>query len=155
MLRQKSVSAYDQPAAPWYVAGLRFSCRQCGGCCSGAPGYVWVTEAEAAQIASHCGLNAAEFARTHLRQVGSRQSLLEKAGGDCDFLERLRGGKTRCAIHPVRPTQCRTWPFWKSNLESSESWRLAAGHCPGIDTGENGSLDAIAEALKANGSLPL
>lgn len=149
------MSASNLSDGPWYAAGLRFSCRQCGRCCSGAPGYVWVTEAETARIAQHCSLSPADFTRTHLRQVGHRRSLLEKAGGDCDFLERLSDGRTRCAIHPVRPIQCRTWPFWKSNLDSPESWCLAARHCPGIDAGAHGSLDAIEEALQANGALPL
>ena len=26
--------------------GLRFECTQCGDCCTGAPGYVWVNKAE-------------------------------------------------------------------------------------------------------------
>jgi Fe-S-cluster containining protein len=154
MLRQEPVSGPGD-ASPWYAGGLSFACRQCGRCCSGAPGYVWVTEAESDRIADHCHLSPAEFARHHLRQVGARRSLLEKTGGDCDFLERLADGTTRCRIHPVRPIQCRTWPFWKSILDSAESWRLAARHCPGIDDGAHGSLSVIDEALKANGSLPL
>ena len=28
----------------WYSEGLRFECTQCGACCSGEPGYVWVDE---------------------------------------------------------------------------------------------------------------
>jgi Fe-S-cluster containining protein len=154
MLRERLVSAHDA-GSPWYAAGLRFACRQCGRCCSGAPGYVWVADAEADHIASYCGLTPAEFARTHLRQVGRRRSLLEKPGGDCDFLERLPDGQARCRIHPVRPIQCRTWPFWKSNLQTPDDWRAAAQHCPGVDAGAGGSLDTIAEALQANGSLPL
>ena len=33
-------------ADPWYADGLRFECTQCGDCCSGEPGYVWVDEDE-------------------------------------------------------------------------------------------------------------
>ena len=36
------------PKFPWYAAGLRFFCTQCGDCCSGAPGFVWVNEEEIA-----------------------------------------------------------------------------------------------------------
>ena len=39
----------------WYRGGLRFSCTQCGKCCSGAPGYVWVTKDEIEQIAAFLG----------------------------------------------------------------------------------------------------
>ena len=50
-----------QPSAPdrqvknrqaWYSEGLRFECTQCGACCSGEPGYVWVDEAEIAAMAN-------------------------------------------------------------------------------------------------------
>ena len=30
----------------WYSEGLRFECSQCGDCCTGAEGYVWVNQAE-------------------------------------------------------------------------------------------------------------
>ena len=34
------------PKDVWYAGGLRFQCTQCGDCCSGAEGYVWVNQAE-------------------------------------------------------------------------------------------------------------
>ena len=37
----------------WYKGGLCFSCKQCGACCSGAPGYVWLEDAEADAIAEY------------------------------------------------------------------------------------------------------
>ena len=30
----------------WYSEGLCFECSQCGDCCTGAEGYVWVNQAE-------------------------------------------------------------------------------------------------------------
>jgi len=51
--------------------------------------------------------------------------------------------------------QCRSWPFWKSNLRTPESWRAAAGECPGISNGPLYPLANIQEALAANGDLPL
>ena len=44
-------------------------------------------------------------------------------------------GGMDCRIYPVRPRQCRTWPFWPVNLSSPETWALAAGRCPGINRG--------------------
>jgi len=154
MLRKSSVSDPDT-APPWYAAGLRFTCMQCGHCCSGTPGYVWVTESEIDAVAAHCGLSPAEFTRGHVRQVGARYSLLENEGGDCEFLARLAHGTTHCRIHPVRPAQCRTWPFWSSNVGSPEAWRLTARHCPGVDNTGQHPLEAIKEALETNGGLPL
>ena len=40
---------------PWYRDGLRFECSQCGDCCTGAPGYVWVNKEEIASLASEAG----------------------------------------------------------------------------------------------------
>src|SRR5262249_1390597 len=40
---------------PWYQDGLRFECTRCGKCCSGFPGFVWVSEAELQAIADFRG----------------------------------------------------------------------------------------------------
>ena len=37
---------------PWYHEGLSFTCSQCGDCCTGAPGYVWVNNEEIAALAA-------------------------------------------------------------------------------------------------------
>src|SRR5262245_11517479 len=89
----------------WYQAGLRFTCTQCGNCCSGAPGYVWVTQEERQRIAEFLALTNDEFESRFIRRVGVRHSLVEKDGGDCIFLKTL-GGKRICGIYPVRPVQC-------------------------------------------------
>ena len=34
------------PKDVWYAGGLRFQCTQCGDCCSGSEGYVWVNQQE-------------------------------------------------------------------------------------------------------------
>ena len=154
MLRKDPVSG-PETTAPWYTDGLCFACTQCGECCSGAPGYVWVDEAEIERIAAQLGLTADAFARKHVRRVGLRHSLLEKSDGDCEFLQRLPTGRTACSIHAVRPTQCRTWPFWKSNLTTPEDWAKTASGCPGMNTGPRVSLPVIQAALKENGRRPL
>ncbi|MBI5866506.1 MAG: YkgJ family cysteine cluster protein [Planctomycetes bacterium] len=144
-------------AAVWYQDGLQFKCTQCGNCCGGAPGYVWVTPDEIRQIALHVGMDPAEFESRHTRAVGSRRSLLEIANGDCEFLERLSDGKSRCTIHASRPLQCRTWPFWESNVQSQRTWTAAARGCPGMNQGEHHPLPVIQAALARNAAarLPL
>ena len=37
---------------PWYAEGLKFQCTGCGDCCTGAPGYVWVNQAEIDALAA-------------------------------------------------------------------------------------------------------
>jgi Fe-S-cluster containining protein len=154
VLRKEGVSA-SAAVAPWYSDGLAFYCAQCGNCCSGAPGYVWVTLEEVAQIAGALGLELTEFTRRYVRRVGSRLSLLERQGGDCVFLVRTPDGLTSCQIHAVRPVQCRTWPFWKSNLNSPRAWERVGRGCPGINLGELRSLPEIRAHLTENGDLSL
>ena len=63
-------------SAPWYQAGLRYECSQCGDCCTGAPGFVWVNKAEIAELARQTGEeNIAAFEEKYVRQVGIRKSL--------------------------------------------------------------------------------
>lgn len=116
----------------WYAEGLRFECTQCGNCCSGAPGYVWLTIADMERIADYLGLGFDDFSRTYVRRVGNRYSLTEKFNYDCVFLTRDAEGKSGCRIYPVRPMQCRTWPFWDDNLKSPSAWQRASGRCPGM-----------------------
>ncbi len=119
----------------WYVAGLSFSCTQCGNCCSGEPGYVWATKEEIAGIAKFLGTADGTLDKKHLRRVGFRYSLTEKPDGDCIFLKR-ENGKAMCSIYPVRPLQCRTWPFWHVNLKSANAWNSANQNCPGLNRGK-------------------
>jgi hypothetical protein len=128
---------------PWYAAGLRFACQACGRCCGGAPGFVWVQEDDLRAIAAHVGLDAAEFRRLYVRRTWRGMTLREKANYDCVMLD----GGGRCLAYPVRPVQCRTWPFWPTNLRSAESWADARRRCPGIGQGPLYSLQEI-EALR-------
>lgn len=154
MLREGVVSASDTPAL-WCADALRFECTLCGRCCSGAPGYVWVTPDDIDRLAAHLRLTPSDFQQRHTRRLGYGISLLERPNGDCEFLRRLDDGTTRCTIHALRPVQCRTWPFWKSNLRSPQSWQRTATDCPGIGRGPVHPLPVIEAALRENGDRPL
>jgi Fe-S-cluster containining protein len=130
--------------SPWYVDGLSFECTRCGNCCTGAPGYVWVTLDEIDRIATHRGESVEQFARTYVRRVGDRLSLIEKPGGDCIFWDKSQG----CTVYPVRPTQCRTWPFWSENIETPEDWERVRRGCPGSGRGQWFSVEEIEAAAR-------
>ena len=125
---------------PWYKDGLRFECTGCGNCCTGAPGVVWVTPEEIAALADLVGLTAEEFEAKYVRQVEGRKSLTEFANGDCVFFDNVA---RRCNVYPARPVQCRTWPFWNSNLERPSDWKYVLGVCPGSGQGQLHTLEEI------------
>ena len=116
----------------WYHEGLRFKCAGCGGCCTGVPGYVWVNKAEIEKMAASFGLDVAEFRRRFVRKVGIRCSLLEHDNGDCVFFNKQTKG---CNLYDCRPRQCRTWPFWPSNIRSEKAWNETVAECPGCNHG--------------------
>ncbi|MFW6133482.1 MAG: YkgJ family cysteine cluster protein [Planctomycetota bacterium] len=130
---------------PWYAAGLAFECRQCGNCCSGPDeGFVWVDDAEIRAIAEHLRLSEDDVCDRYVRRVMRRRSLVENPSTkDCVFLRRDGDGRCGCAIYPVRPVQCRTWPFWPVNLKSPDTWARAALRCPGINRGDRIDHDTI------------
>jgi hypothetical protein len=37
----------------WYADGLQFTCSQCGNCCTGGPGYVWMSKEEIVRLAEY------------------------------------------------------------------------------------------------------
>lgn len=124
---------------PWYAPGLKFNCTQCGDCCTGEPGHVWVSVEELRAIAKYRGVPYGEVRYQDARKVGNSLSLKEHANGDCVYFD----GQTRkCTIYAVRPIQCRTWPFWNSNLESPETWQETQDRCPGAG---NGTFVPLAE----------
>jgi uncharacterized protein len=129
---------------PWYREGLKFACTGCGDCCTGAPGYVWVNKAEVESLARAIRIEVAEFERRYVRKVGIRKSLIEWANGDCIF---FHGESRTCQVYDVRPRQCRTWPFWASNLASPATWEDTAARCPGCNRGRIVPLERILEQL--------
>ncbi len=133
----------DSSAKKWYAEGLRFECQRCGACCTGEPGYVWVTPRESAPIAKFLELSSREFARKYLRKAGSHDSLVERPDGRCIFY-----ADNGCEIYPVRPVQCRTFPFWPSVVVSPEAWRQCGKECPGIGKGRLHSPGEIEEILR-------
>jgi len=140
---------------PWYSDGLKFTCTQCGNCCTGGPGFVWISDEEVERLAEFLKLTVRETRARYCRKIGRRWSLNEhrthEGNYDCAFLtpiadagvkrkelsasEAIPHKRRGCSIYPVRPLQCRTWPFWHSNLEDRELWKMAGKKCPGLDRG--------------------
>ena len=149
----------------WYAEGLKFTCTQCGNCCTGVPGHVWISDVEVARLAAYLKLSEEETIERYCRKVFGRISLKENRNArgehDCIFLkedraERIEGGdggetvvhtRRSCTVYPVRPLQCRTWPFWESNLSDPEIWKSSAARCHGMNRGRTFTANEM-EALR-------
>lgn len=135
MLESDSESNKEQP---WYKDGICFSCTACGDCCGGAPGYVWVDEAEKKLLADHLEMDIKDFNKQFIRKVGKKESLIEQENYDCTFLK-----KGKCTVYEARPIQCRTFPFWKAALKDREEFVDITLDCPGTGCGKLWKKDEI------------
>ena len=68
------------------------------------------------------------FEQLYVRRVGIRKSLKEFANGDCVFFD---SQQRNCNVYSARPRQCRTWPFWDSNLKDAAAWAATWKPAPG------------------------
>ena len=95
-------------------------------------------------MAEFLKMDPAEFLVRYARPVDGGWSLteVERDGEfDCVFLKADgRTGRRGCSIYPVRPVQCRTWPFWPGNLKSRKAYAAVAKAtpCPGMMKGLEG-----------------
>jgi len=105
-------------------------CASCeGNCCIGESGYIWATPKEIDDMASFLELTRDEFLKDYTQKVGYRISLKElkiKGSFHCIFFDADKRG---CSIYPVRPKQCRTFPFWDHFKENIDE---VVKECPGI-----------------------
>jgi uncharacterized protein len=131
----------------WYKEGLYFKCLQCCGCCGGFPGYVWINDEETEKIYKFLKISKENFLKTYTRKVFDLISLKENMiNYDCCFLK-----NKKCAIYEVRPSQCKSFPFWENNLKNLKSWEDLKKQCPGIDNkdGDFFSLENIQKKISS------
>jgi Fe-S-cluster containining protein len=129
---------------PWYQDGLRFRCTRCGHCCTGEPGFVWVDDADVTALAEYRGETLEAVRGLYTRRTARGRTLREKENGDCVFYDKQAG----CTVYPVRPPQCRTWPFWESNVVTPEAWEATCEICPGSGQGGLIPAEEITQRLK-------
>ncbi len=139
----------SEKKAPWYIGGLHFECQQCGNCCAGPDeGFIWITANEIELLSENLGLSVEKLREKHLIRVMTRTSIIEDPdSSDCIFLSNINGSRG-CAVYSARPNQCRTWPFWSSNLTSPAAWNGAAQKCPGVNRGKLYNFEQIKKRRK-------
>jgi len=145
----------------FYKDGLRFTCNRCSKCCTGQPGFVFLSEDDLNALSTHLKMSESAVIKEFCRYVylsgtgqygasgsgtvqsggGKLLTLKDKPNYDCIFWE------DGCKVYEARPVQCKTYPFWVKFLESREAWESAAEECPGIGNGELRSVEFINECL--------
>ena len=125
----------------FYARGLHFECTGCGECCKLGGGFVYPTLEDVGFAAKHLELSVNKFTETYM-DLHEGQYVFKNDGDNCIFY-----GENGCTIYEARPTQCRTFPFWKANLKSQYRWKIIEGECEGIGQGRLFSIDEI-EAIK-------
>lgn len=106
------------------------ACARCpGDCCCGDSGHVWVTVEEFQKICKFLLENPVDCMEKYFLRVDGQLSCQERvmsSGLACVFFQ---DEVKKCAIYPVRPSACRSYPFWdffKMNVH------VLLKECPGV-----------------------
>ena len=130
----------------FYENGLKFECQRCSACCRHDPGYVFLTVNDLSKLSGVTGLSDKDFLEKYCRIVDlggfKRISLIERKNYDCIFWK-----ESGCELYEARPVQCRTFPFWISNLEDEADWKNLAESCPGVGKGDFISKEEIEKRI--------
>jgi Fe-S-cluster containining protein len=119
---------------------LRFECqRGCSNCCD-QDGFVYLTESDLKNAAKFTGMSASAFERKYVYRTKRTLRFRKPRDRQCPFLD-----QHACTIHPAKPTQCRTFPFWPELVEDRAAWNRTGKFCPGIG---KGPLIQIGDAME-------
>jgi Fe-S-cluster containining protein len=94
------------------------------------------------EISKFVGQSLNKFLKDYVTTYEEHYTIRERLDGCCMFY------KYGCQIYPVRPAQCRTYPFWFKNLRSKKNWEQTEKECPGIGQGLHYTKEQILQLLK-------
>ena len=106
-------------------------CNNCNGnCCIGESGYIWINSQEIQALAFHLKISVEDLKIRFLNKIAYKYSIKEVQLAQnnyvCCFFDL---DKKQCKVYDVRPTQCRTFPFWDYFKENEEE---VYKECPAI-----------------------
>jgi len=112
------------------MVDVRFNCQPgCTNCCD-MEGFVYLTEDDLKRAAIFVGMPAKAFEKKYVYRTRHQMRFRKPPEKQCAFL-----GERGCSIHPAKPTQCRTFPFWPEIVERKATWNKTGRYCPGIGKG--------------------
>ena len=130
----------------FFKKGINFKCQGSSNCCvsRGSYGFVYLSNKDIKRIAKYFKLSINLFKKKYCIKTNGYIHLKEiNQNGNCQFLE-----NKKCSIYSARPTQCRTWPFWKENMNSKKWNKELKKFCPGIGKGSKINFSKIKNQLK-------
>lgn len=129
----------------WETEPVRFKCQDgCFKCCM-KPGIVYMDNEDVENASAFLEVSPLSFKRKYKLETETPGiwELEVEEGKACPFLN-MQG----CSIHPAKPKQCKTYPFWREHLTSGNMWKLVAGFCPGIGEGPKVPKEEISRQLR-------
>ncbi len=139
----KKIDNYVKPL--YQRMSLCFECTQCGRCCiGGSDHFVFLCAGEAETIRDYLQLSTSWFRRRYLGRDEGDLVVQSRPNGACIFLK-----NDQCRIYPVRPLQCRTYPFWPEILKNRKNWNQEAVRCEGVNRGTQVPVNVIEAALRS------
>ena len=90
-----------------------------------------MTEDDIVRLAAFLNIEPAVFERRYVYRTKNLRRPRVPRQVQCVFLK-----SDGCSVHPAKPLQCRTFPFWPELVDSKREWKKTAAYCPGIGKGE-------------------
>lgn len=120
-----------------------FSCKCCGHCCHGES-TVSMSDEEQVEIAGFLGVSTETLLNDYCVIKPGRVEM-RVVEGHCIFY----GDNGLCAIHPVKPFNCRRWPLHPSIKSDISAWNAIKKDCPGFS--EDASWEDVCELVISKG----
>lgn len=94
---------------------LGFSCKGCGTCCK-EKGYVFFNKSDISKASKYLGITSLIFISKYLDYDDSLGYHIKvDYENRCHFLDK----NDKCLIHKAKPTQCKTFPYWKEYTDKN------------------------------------
>ena len=116
-----------------FKEGIRFECQGSSNCCvsRNSYGYVYLSNKDILRLSKFTKLKYDVFIKLYCDKTDGFTHFKEKKErSKCIFLD-----KKKCSVYEARPIQCRTWPFWKENMNTKKWNNEISKFCPGINKG--------------------
>jgi len=138
----------------WADQGLNFKCTGCGKCCQNE-GEVWMDPTEFSSVASYLNISIQSLLGGYTEKIdlgwAKMANSIDSVSGKQDKCIFLGDDRKTCTIYPVRPNQCRTYPWWPRLLVNESTWLAEAVIPDGALEGRKWTYeDAGCEGINSN-----